>query len=189
MMIFSKNKIAILIIGGLVLTLASCMKTLTLQNGVTRIPADSSVYVNKIKFTKELLKVVDTNVVYESYNMRYQELDRLDTHREITHYYVYRFYPNGCFNCFVINKKKELDTVEFNPDYNGLRGVYYSETNKIRYDFFASINDHLDMGRITGEFIFSGDTLFVTRDDLPGNNRIYIKRRLPAEYFQYKATW
>jgi hypothetical protein len=172
------------------------MKVYTLLDKVTDVPKSNAVYKNKSKFTSTLLGIVDTGVVYEEFDPNYNILTRLDNHIENNNLYrLFRFYPNGCFNRFTINKDKNLDVIFFDPNYAGYRGVYYADNSKIRYDFFAGIDQRQHTGKITGTLTFSGDTLYVKRDDRKGLNatdystEIYIKRKLPPEYFQYKANW
>jgi hypothetical protein len=170
-------------------SMTACMKTFTLQNGRTKVPTKTLVYKNKVNFEKALLNVVDTAVVYEEFNKRYNVLTRLDNHIETSFYAVYRFYPNGELNYFVLDRDRPQGTNDFNPEYKGYRGVYYSEKSKIKYDLFAPSNELRWIGKLTGEFTFSGDTLYVRRDESPKEVDIYIKRTLPPEYFQYKANW
>lgn len=179
-----------------VFLLFSCnMKTFVLLDKITDVPKNNYVYKNKIKFNTALLNVVDTAVVYEEFAIQYNVLTRLDNHIENNFYRVFKFYPNGLFNRFTISKNKNLDIILFDPLYTGYRGVYYSKNNKIRYDFFAGIDQRQHTGKITGTLIFSGDTLYVKRDDRKGLNaktypiEIYIKRKLPPEYFKDKANW
>jgi len=165
------------------------MKTVTLQNGRTKVPAKSDVYKNKDKFHKSLLTLIDTAVVYEEFNKQYNILQRLDNHIETSFYGCYRFYPDGRLNYFVLNRNKPSDLNDFNPEYRGYRGVYYSENDKIRFDLFAEIDDMQNIGKITGTLIIKGDTLYVMRDVDKRYIDIYIKRELPPGYLDYKANW
>lgn len=180
-----------------VFLLLSCnMKTYKLLNKRTKVPVDATAYNNKSKFNSLLLNNVDTSVIYEEFDTRYNILKRLDNHIESSIYNVYKFYPNGCINNFYLDRRNEpIPINELNPLFTGYRGVYYSENNKIRYDLFAEIDQRQHTGKITGTLTFSGDTLYVKRDDRKGLNatdystEIYIKRKLPPEYFVYKADW
>lgn len=170
-----------------VLVLAACnMKTYILLDKITSVPSDTSVYRNKSKFDVSLLQVIDTAVVYEEY-----EVER--SARRV--YCVLRFYSNGYFNSFFVSKGEVLLPEQFDPNYSGQRGVYYKENDKIRYDLFAPIDELYHLGKISGTLTFSGDTLFMKRDDVRGINKmtysveIYIKRKLPPKYLQYKANW
>jgi len=165
------------------------MKTITLQNGRTKVPAKNNAYKNKMKSDNSLLKIVDINVVYEKFNKHYNVLQRLDTNVETKVYGVYRFYPNGKFNKFFIDKRDVFNKNDFNPRYNGYRGVYYWDKNQIRYDLFAESNELGWIGKLTGTFTFSGDTLYVKRDVDKTHIDIYIKRKLPPSYLDHKADW
>ena len=164
------------------------MKTFTLQNSRTKVPAKAVVFKNRAKFDKTLLNVIDTGVIYEQFNQKYNVLQRLDTHLETSMYGAYRFYLDGRFNLFFIDRNKPLDPNDLNPDYNGKRGVYYRNENKIHYELFAEINQWGWVGKLTGSFTFEGDKLYVKRDKLE-EVEIYVKRKLPREYFKYKANW
>lgn len=185
-MIFKRNNLLLVLTFVLI---SSCLKTITLQNERTPVPAKSDVYKNKTKFEKSLLRVVDTNVIYEFFNQSYNVLQRLDTNIETRTYGVYRFYPDGALNFFSLNRDKPLDSIYFNPKYNGYRGVYYLENKKIRYDLFAEINGWGWIGRLSGTLTFIGDTLYVKRDYSTMYIDIYIKRKLPDGYLDYKADW
>ncbi len=173
-----------------VLTLGCEMKTYTLQNGITKVPVDSTVYKNKSKFDKSLLTIIDTGVIYEEYRSEKKILSRLDSDITTSIYGVIRFYSNGCYNNFYINRDNMLDSNDFNPLYNGKRGVYYKEGNQIRYDLYAESNQQGHIGLLTGTFVFSNDTLYkYTYSDYLKQPSIYIKRRLPTGYLDYSANW
>lgn len=172
-----------------ILQLTSCnMKTYKLLNNTTRVPSDTNVYKNKSKFDISLLSVIDTLAVYEEYDRNYNILKRTDNHIENSIYGVCRFYSNGCMNEFFVDRKTVLTPNEFNPLYEGKRGVYYKENNKIRSDLFAEIDQQQHTGKLMATLTFSGDTLYIKRDNLSYTD-IYIKRKLPLEYFKYKTNW
>lgn len=179
------------------MVLLSCsMEVYTLLDNATAVPKNLKVYENKVKFSPSMLNSIDTAVVYEEFNVDKNLLERLiicnDCHRK---YLSYKFYPNGCFNVFSFWKDSLLSVGKFNPNYSGVRGIYYLEKNEIRYDYFSAIDQSYNIGKITGTLTISGDTLYVKRDDRKGINatsypvRIYIKQKLPPEYFVYKANW
>jgi hypothetical protein len=188
-MIFKNNYIIKYLLSVIVVYITSCMPTYTLQNGRTKVPTKPAIYKNQAKFDKTLLKIVDTGVVYEEFNKRYNVLTRLDNHIETRIYAVYRFYPNGRFNIFFIDRDKPLNINEFNPHYQGYRGVFYSEKNQIRYDLFAESNGLGWIGKLSGTFYFNGDTLYIKRDEASKEFDIYIKKELPSGYLNYKAVW
>jgi hypothetical protein len=176
-------------LGVSVVLMTACMSTYTLRNGITKVPAKPSMYKNKAKFDNSLLTLIDTGSIYEEFDKHYNVLTRLDTHIETSVYGVYRFYPDGTFNLFFIDRDKPLQPNDFNPEHNGYRGVYYSEENKLRYDLFAPSNGLGWIGKLTGTFRISGDTLYEIRDVDKKHIDIYIKRKLPLDYLDYKKNW
>ena len=194
-MINRKSMLMFLVLLLAVQLLACKMKINTLLNKTTTIPRDNAVYKNKTKFAVTLLQIVDTSVVYEEYNTGKNILMRSDPCIECRAYGVYKFYPNGCFNAFYLNRDKILSVTEFDPLYAGKRGVYYNENDMIRFDLFAEIDESQHIGKISGTLIFRGDTMYVKRNDRKGIDateyppRVFIKRKLPPEYFIYKANW
>ena len=178
------------------LVLLSCnMKVYTLLDKATDVPKNEEVYGNKSKFNETILNTIDTNAVYEEYDTEKNILARLDPCTSCRGYLIFRFYPNGCLNMFYFKRNSTLPVKEFDPLYTGYRGVFYLENNKIRYDYFAEIDAQQHIGKISGTLSVVGDTLYVNRDDRKGLNatsyspKIYIKRKLPAEYFVYKPGW
>jgi hypothetical protein len=179
-----------------VLMVVACnMKTYELLDGSSRVPQNKNVYKNKLKFNASLLRLIDTNAVYEEYDTEYKTLKRLDTRNGRSVYKAYRFYSNGDLNCFGLYRGEELRKEQLDPAYKGYRGVYYSELGKIRYDLFAEIDQLQHIGKISGTITISGDTLLLKRDDVRGLNKMiypletYIKRKLPPEFLHHKANW
>ncbi len=163
------------------------MKTFLLDNKITKVPIENKVYYNKNKFNFSLLSVLDTAVVYEKFETKYNALARLDNHSETSIYGIYKFYSNGNINYFVINRNEQLTPNLFNPSYAGYRGVYYKDGDKIRGDLFAPADERQNIGKLDRFFSVKDDTLFVERQY--GYIDVYIKQRLPPEYFIYKANW
>jgi len=175
----------------------SCgIKTSVLRNGITRVAINEKVYKNKSKFKESILKEIDTLVIYEEYNrVSYTGLQshivnmvarKNDYHNSF--YSVYRFYNNGCFNVFILNKENKLLKKElFDPNYAGYRGVYYHEKKQIKGDRITQVSGIGTMGKITETFEFKGDTLFIRRKNKW--NYIYIKRKIPAELLNREAKW
>jgi hypothetical protein len=157
-----------------------CMKTMTLENGRTKVPVEAEVYRNRSKFNESLLKIIDTSVVYKHVSI-YGISSKA--------YWVYRFYPNGQFNLFIIDADRSSGEKDFDPKFNGYRGVYYLEKNRIRFDRFGPINENRQTGKLTGTFNFNGDTLFVVEDKNKPYSKSCIKYVPPPEYMQYKADW
>jgi hypothetical protein len=162
------------------LFLVGCMKTMTLENGKSKVPIKSEVYKNRSKFDRSLLSIVDTSVVY-----KYCWINGKTSNI----YGVYRFYPEGQFNEFIINGNRRSGERDFDPKFNGYRGVYYLENNRIRYDEFGPVTQNRRTGKLTGTFSFKGDTLFVIQDTDTRLVHIYLKHELPPECMQFKADW
>ena len=189
-MIIKKNNFKKFLLFLTTLQLIGCViKSYTLQNGVTKVPYNSDLFKNKSKFDKSILAIVDTSVIYEEFNQRYNVLSRFDTNLETRIYDVYRFYSDGKFNNFLLDRKKQIDVNDFNPEFNGYRGVYYLENGKIKFDLFAESNELGWLGELNGTFTFIGDTLYVKNREAPNNINIYIKRKLPSKYLQFNGNW
>ncbi len=131
-MIALKNIAGIL----LLITLSGCARTVTLENGYSVAPANQRVFKNKSLFSKDLLADIDTTVIYEEferepyYGMEKGEpvLARYNYRNVNTSYTVYRFYGNGCYSIFNLNRNDTLLTSQrFNPAYTGWRGVLYTK--------------------------------------------------------------
>ena len=135
-----------------------------------------------------MLNTIDTSVVYEEYDRDKNVVMSFDKCTACRGYRIYKFYSNGCLNMFFVDRNSILPISEFNPLYTGYRGVYYIENNKTRFDLFAEIDQRQHTGKLKGTLTFSGDTMYLKRDDL-NYTEIYIKRKLPLEYFTYKANW
>jgi hypothetical protein len=175
-----------------IFTILSCkIKVYTLQDKITVVPKNLDVYTNKVKFKQSLLVLIDTASVYEEFNEN--RLERLNICKSChQRYLVYKFYPNGCFNIFSFWKDTLPLADKINPNYSGVRGVYYLEDNDIKLDAFSTIGNLHYYGISTRTLKISGDTLFIkitNKNDSNYQTNIYIKRKLPKEYFQYKANW
>lgn len=165
------------------------MKHYTLKDGITKVPFDSAAYINKSKFNPSLLSIIDTATIYEKYNKEVNLPYRQD--KDVTHriYGVYKFYSNGYLNYFVLDRDSSLSVNDFNPEYNGYRGVYFIENNKVRYNLYAGSNELGHIGKLTGTFVFSNDTLYNYRDANKNFVDVYIKRKLPSDFVTYSAKW
>lgn len=180
------NKLIALSVGALIII--SCgIKTFYLKDKITRVPENSEVYSNRSKFDNSIYFSIDTNVVYEEFNVEYNILSRLDIDARRSVYGIYKFYPNGNFNYFVVRRDEAFVPDILNPEINGFRGVYYMDKGKIMGDLFAPADELRNIGKLDRIFTVSGDSLFVERKF--GYVDIYIKRKLPPEYFVYKANW
>ncbi|KUJ61004.1 hypothetical protein AR687_14855 [Flavobacteriaceae bacterium CRH] len=176
----------------------SCeIKTYKLKNGYSKAAIDKMVYQNKKYFNKSVLKKIDTLVIYEEYNSTtYPEiayanvLARENYKNTDTFYGVYKFYGNGNFNLFFLDRKKSLfENNTFDPEYTGWRGVLYFQDNVIKGDLITQVTGMGEIGIIKQTFEFYGDTLIVKREKSKSANEIYIKRKIPIELLKNKANW
>ena len=180
-----------------ILQLAGCgIETYILNDGITEVPVNTYVFANKKKVDTFFLRFIDTEVIYEEFDVSNNILRRLDNKIETSIYTAYRFYQNGNLNVFALSRNNSIDKNSLNPEYSGYRGVYYTEDGQVRFDYFAAdeqLRKHTY--RISGEFTFKGDTLFVQRDHSKGISkihfpqRVYLKRELPPGYLNYNADW
>ncbi|CAM3936613.1 MULTISPECIES: hypothetical protein [Flavobacterium] len=187
----------ILIILVLISTISCGIKTYKLKNGYSKVAIDQKVYQNKKYFEKSILKKVDTLAVYEEYNTTYYSGDKpvnalaRENYENVnTIYGVYKFYGNGNFNLFMLNREKPLlESKMFDPEYTGWRGILYSENNVIKGDLITQITGMGEIGIIKQTFEFYGDTLIVNKKGNKFGNEIYIKRKIPIELLKNNAKW
>ncbi len=105
-----------------------------------------------------------------------------------TIYGAYRFYGNGCFNWFALDRNiQTLDREMFDPSFTGWRGIIYKKDDKIKGDLITQVSGMGAVGTITNTFEFNGDTLFIySKNRL---KHIFIKRKIPKELLDFKAEW
>jgi hypothetical protein len=173
----------------LVTILASCgMPATRLGNNRTRIPKNNKVYKHRDNFNAEVLRYIDTSVVYEEigYLNRLNKDSLVLLIQEHGRQYCafYRFYSNGFMN------KINIDTTwtpkQFDPTYNGYRGVYYMKKGKIITELFAPCNQLYQMGKLKFTVDVKGDTLIVWMSKSEWYPDVYVKRKLSPEYLNYK---
>lgn len=179
------------------LILAGCVQTTILKNGYSKASTNPTIFKNKIYFDKSILALIDTTVIYEAYNTNYYEglekqpniLERNNYKNPNTFYGVYRFYGNGCFNLFHLNRNKpELTNEMFDPNYTGWRGVLYSSNNQIWGDIFTQTGGmSWQLGKQTDLFTFNGDTLIVELKNV--HKYYYIKRHIDTKLLDHNANW
>ncbi|WP_207496753.1 hypothetical protein [Aridibaculum aurantiacum] len=175
--------------------LTACIQTTILKNGYQRAATNPKVYKNRIYFDKSILIQIDTSVIYEEYNTSFyvgdkpiNVLSRLNNQDPRTTYAAYRFYGNGCFSLFHLDREKQILSKEmFDPTFTGWRGVLYSQDGKIKGDLITQVSGGGAIGVVSETFQFRGDTLFVH-----AKNRwdyIFIKRKIPYELLNFHAEW
>lgn len=188
------KKLTIILI---LLILAGCARTTVLKNGYSKAPTNSKVFKNKLYFDKSILALIDTTVIYEEYNTNYYVgfekqpniLARLNYKNPNTTYGVYRFYGNGCYNLFHLDRNKtELTKEMFDPTYTGWRGVLYRKKTQVLGDIFTQVGQMgWQLGKQTDIFTFNGDTLVVELKNV--HKYIYIKRHIDNKLLDHNADW
>ena len=183
------------------LILVSCgIKTNLLEDKITEVPLNNEIFKNKTFFDKKLLNQIDTTVVYEEFTKYiYKGLEkikvnipeRLNKHDKTSTYQVYKFYNNGDVNLFVLYKNDSLKNNNIKPNYLGYRGVYYSKKNQIQIDLFTvtGYNFKKEYGIINNIIEMKGDTLFEKSTKDITSVSVYIKRKIPKEFLNYKSDW
>jgi len=189
------GKYIILFLSSTTLFTLSCsgQKYVPLNNDrfATKVLNKSSMYKNIEKFDTKLLTIIETEVIYEEFDVYKNILERLDYEDERNSYDVIRFFPNGYFNSFSFRREDSFNVNSFDPLLEGNRGVYYLVgNNEIKYDIFVPTTGtgHY-MGKLSGDYIINGDTLINYRDKNDKYPKIYIKREVPKEYLDYQVDW
>lgn len=174
----------------LLLFISCGIKTSILENGFTKAPVNPRSYLDIEKFDVKLNKVIDTSCIYEQFNIDHNILSRLDKHVETNIYSVLRFYGNGCFNQFYLNRQRNQLLIKnnFNPSYSGYRGYYNKKDNEIRFDMFAPITQTKEIGKLSGIINVQGDTIYLITDKYR-EAEIFIKRKISGELLDFKADW
>ncbi|WP_333600369.1 hypothetical protein [Flavobacterium sp.] len=175
----------------------SCYKTTILKNGHTKAPLNQKVFNNRIYFDPSILEQIDTTAIYEQYDTNFyigyekqpNILARKNSQNNNHWYDVYRFYKNGNFSLFHLDRlEPELSQNMFNPNYTGWRGVLYKRKNKVLGDMFTQVGQmSWELGIRTTEFKFSGDTLFLEKKN--EFRYIYIKRKIDPKLLKHNAEW
>jgi hypothetical protein len=174
-----------------------CARTMVLKNGYSKAPVNPKVFKNRVYFDKSILAQIDTTVIYEEYDDNYYEgfekqpnvLARFNYKDPRTIYSVYKFYGNGCYSHFSLDRNKPVLTTEmFDPNYTGWRGVLYKKKNKILGDVFTQTGQiGWQLGKQTEEFRFNGDTLTVELKNV--HKYVYIKRHIDPTLLEHNADW
>ncbi|OXA98646.1 hypothetical protein [Flavobacterium pectinovorum] len=175
----------------LLLLFISCgVKTYMLENGFTKVPVNATNYLEIEKFDLKLNKVIDTSCIYEQFNIEYKILSRLDKHVETNIYGVLRFYGNGRFNQFYLNRERNQLLIKnnFNPSYSGYRGYYNKKDSDIRFDIFAPITQTKEIGKLSGIINVQGDTIYLITSKYR-EAEIFIKRKVSNELLDFRANW
>jgi hypothetical protein len=185
-----------------VLAVFGCVRTTYLKNGHTHVATNPKVYKNRKYFDLSLMNQVDTNAIYEEFQNSYYKgfekqppiLARLNLENPDRIYGVYRFYKNGCFSLFYLDRNEDNLTSEmFDPTISGWRGILYKKNEYLKGDMITQTGELSSMiGKSTCHFLFNGDTLFVTREESSNPKyatKIYIKRKISTNLLRHNADW
>lgn len=170
-----------------ILVLTGCIKRTFLNNGHTRVATNIKVYKNKMYFDHSVLTQFDTSAIYEELYLGILARNNYNDANNI--YGVYRFYGNGNYSLFHLNRDDKILTQEmFDPTYTGWRGVLYKKENKILGDLITQTGQmSWAIGKQTQQFTISGDTLIVEVKNLHKN--IYVKRPVYNYLLNHDANW
>lgn len=182
------------------LGLFSCnVKTRYLDNNKTRVPTDNQVFGNRGLFNSDVLKGIDTDVIYEeiygylSQKDNFIPLGKQKNYNTQMQAGYYRFYENGCMNFFILEKNFNAAQQErnINPEYDGSRGILYQKEGTRKVDLFAiksyGLKPNYDI--ITRIIEIKGDSLFEKSMKDPNSVRVYAKRKLSPMASTYTADW
>lgn len=170
----------------------SCgIKTYRLKNGFTKVPIHPITNLDIEKFDLELNTIIDTNCIYEKWDSNYKILARLDHHQETNIYGVLKFYSNGRFNEFYLNRERNqlLKKENFDPAYSGYRGYYNKKEDQIQFELFAPVTQEREIGKLSGILNIQGDTIYMVTNNYREKLEIFIKRKIPNELLGFKAEW
>jgi hypothetical protein len=188
-----------------ILLLFSCSNKLqTLPDGWTKISLNKKVYKNKLKFASSLTSVIDTNSIYKEccfvqeldssfFGLNKEKIYKNYSYRTDDYKSYYRFYSDGFFNHFTMNKKEsELKTTNFDPKLTGFRGVYYLDKNGvIKIDLFTQTGQlsayRTSYSNLTQTIKVVGDSLFIKSRGIKNSYEIYVKRNTTNEIKQIKG--
>jgi hypothetical protein len=180
------------------LFLLSCgMKTRTLENNITSVPFENKVFKNKYLFETKCLKGIDTAALYKEEYGYVSAKNSFKNNNENKYYQssssrsYYKFYKNGQINYFLFRDFDEVTLSSINPNFDGQRGVLYSEKNELKLDLFTIVG--YGYGReygITCQIIrIQGDTIFEKSIKNLEYVTVYVKKKLPKEFLIYKPDW
>lgn len=182
------------------LGLFSCnVKTRYLDNNKTRVPTDNQVFGNRGLFNSDVLKEIDTDVIYEeiygylSQKDNFIPLGKQKNYNTQMQVGYYRFYENGCVNFFILEKDFNAAQQErnINPEYDGSRGILYQKEGARKVDLFAiksyGLKPNYDI--ITRIIEIKGDSLFEKTMKDANSVRVYAKRKLSPMASAYTADW
>lgn len=183
--------IRFLIITLLFLASGCKVQTMLLENGITTVPISKELSKTRFSAVELDSLQIDTSVIYESLDPFTNALDRLEIDDSYNSYSCFRFYENGCINYFVLSKDEDDFVPEqFDPNYNGYRGIYYLQNGKVKYELYGIKGEGLKFGKMSGEFSFDGDNLFQHRNiHTAYSTRKFIKREIPLEFLDFEADW
>ncbi len=167
----------------------SCLRVYMLGDNITKVPLNEKVYMNSCKFDPSVFKFLDTSVLYERYDMSHHRVMRLSKSLINEYYDIYRFYPNGHLNYFLLNSKKtNILLADLDPLHTGYRGVYFKKGEKMILEIFVCTSE-IGLISKTREYInVKEDTLYIKRDG-EQYERVYVKLKFPLAINAYNDGW
>jgi hypothetical protein len=172
----------------LIVVISGCgLKYEVLKNGYTKVPRNDYKFENKQESVTLGVIPFRTDCIYEELSNFNNQPARKDVGNKETFFYeTLRFYDNGCINIFLLNRDNV--NIEFNPEFFGYRGVYYSVNNRWKFDLFAPQSERAIYGIISGEISLNGDTISLIREN-GYQNRFVIHEIEKLNLIEYSANW
>jgi len=177
----------------LLAVIISCDSPKSVLLNRTKVPLDNKVFNHKQNLMS-ISKDIDTLTLYEEFRkstyisgtkkIEVNLPERLNTVNSQGMYSAYKFYGNGCINLFFFDKNDSLTKEMLNPKFDGYRGIVFKQDNKLVMMRYVEVGEMGNFGLAKTYFRISGDTLIL--DEYP---YYFIKRKLPKEWFTYKADW
>lgn len=180
----------------LILMIAVCgmaaIKYRLLSDGITKVPKDAAFFDKEYrgKYKVSLPEGADTTALYaERYYVDFEgKMFEKGKEREGELLGVYRFYPNGCVNEFIIANNELERMPSLDPEVRGYRGVSFVKKGERVLDMAVPINELRHLGVKSLKIEIKGDTLIVA-DSRARSKNIYIRIKNKQLQSGYKADW
>lgn len=163
----------------LFLLLLSCksIECKILGDGITKIPAGSGYFDENYRkfYSLKLPRGIEPNSVFiEKYfvdekNRWYPVSDGMNSFISAV-----KFYELGQVSLFNIQKDKPLDSLNFNPNYTGYRGVSFVSDRKETIEIIAPIDETYVLGKVRYYIELKNDTLSLRRKGF-NQKTIYVR--------------
>ena len=181
------------------LTVSCASKSTLLTDNVTTVPVDNAkVFKNKKLFTPSVLINIDTTSLYEeiySYKSTteksYERADAVNWESDKRWTKYYKFYSNGNVNSFYFPYGETVTTESLNPNYKGSRGIQFLKDGKHTIQVYARTGYGFTptYGLYTYYAKVENDTLYLKSTRSLNSVYVYVKRKLPEGYTEYKTDW